>query len=161
MFQSKALFIAAAVAVIAAAACSNDDPAAPSTSVLAGLSRGNTNDTINGQTTPGTTTPGSFHGFVIGRGTGLDTIATAPRIVGATITAYPHLGYDGETPRVGAAVGSVLTDANGFFQFPTIPGGNYVVTIKPPTGSEYQGQYATTTISSVSNTGNWWVVLSK
>ena len=160
MFQPRALFIAAAVAVVAAAACS-DDPASPSVPELAGLSRGNSNDTTSGQTTPGTTTPGSFHGFVLGRGTGPDTIATAPRIVGATITAYPHLGFDGETPRVGAAVGSVTTDANGFFQFPTIPGGDYVVAIRPPAGSEYQGQYALTTISNISNTGNWWVVLSK
>jgi hypothetical protein len=128
---------------------------------LAGLSRGNANDTIVGNHTPGVTTPGSFHGYVIGTGTGPDTIATAPRIVGATITAYPHLGYDGETPRVGEAAGSVTTDANGFFQFPTIPGGDYVVTIRPPASSEYKGQYATTHISNVSNTGNWWVVLSK
>ena len=160
MFQPRALFIAAIVAAVAAAACS-DDPAAPVAPELAGLSRGNSNDTTSGQTTPGTTTPGSFHGFVIGRGTGPDTIATAPRIAGATITAYPHLGFDGETPRVGASAGSVTTDANGFFQFPTIPGGDYVVTIRPPAGSEYQGQYALTTISNISNTGNWWVVLSK
>ena len=160
MYRSRGFFIAAAVATIAVAACS-EDPASPASSALAGLSPGNSNDTTVGNPTPGTPTPGSFHGFVIGHGTGPDTIASAPRIVGATITAYPLLGYDGETPRVGDAVGSATTDANGFFEYATIPGGDYVVTIKPPVGSEYKGQYATTTISSVSSSGNWWVVLSK
>jgi hypothetical protein len=98
---------------------------------------------------------------VLGKGTGVDTIATAPRIVGATITAFPHLGFSGETPIVGDPVGSVATDENGYFEFPTIPGGDYVVTIKPPSGSEYNGQYALTTISSYSSSANWWVVLSK
>lgn len=159
MFQSKGLLVAAAVMALAVAACS-DEPASPSSSPLAGLSLGNSNDTTIGNPTPGVT-PGSFHGFVVGRGTGPDTMATAPRIMGATITAFPHLGFDGETPRVGDAVGSVTTDANGFFQFPTIPGGAYVVTVKPPAGSDDKGQYVLAHISSVSNSGNWWLVLSK
>jgi hypothetical protein len=161
VFKSRVRFLVAFAAVTVIAACS-DEPASPGPSApLAGLSLGNSNDTTTGTNEPGVVTPGSFHGFVIGRGTGPDTFATAPRISGATITAYPHLGFDGETPRVGQPVGSVTTNSEGFFQFPVIAGGPYVVTIKPPAGSEYQGQYALTTISNTSNSGNWWVVLQK
>jgi hypothetical protein len=149
---------AAVVTALTLAACSDEQSTTPSSTVLAGLAQGESNDTTTGQPSVGAT-PGAFHGFVMGRGTGPDTFATAPRINGATITAYPHLGFDGDTPRVGDAVASVTTDANGFFQFPTIPGGAYVVTIRPPAASGLQGQYALTTISSVSDSGNWWVVL--
>lgn len=161
MFKSRVLFLVAFTAVTVVGACS-DDPSSPGPiAPLAGLALGNSNDTITGSVQPGVATPGSFHGYVIGKGIGLDTIATAPRMVGATITAYPHLGYDGETPKVGESVGSVTTNSDGFFQFPVIPGGDYVVTVKPPAGSEYKGQYVTTTISNASNSGNWWVVLQK
>jgi hypothetical protein len=159
MYRMRIAAVGAVVTALVIGACQKDETTTgPGGPILAGLSEGNSNDTTVGNPAPGTTTPGSFHGYVIGRGTPPDTFATAPRIQGATITAYPHLGYDGDTPRMGDPVGSVQTDASGFFQFPEIPGGAYVVTVTPPSG--FLGQYITTTISNVSNSGNWWVVLT-
>ena len=160
MSRFRVILISGIAALAVAVACS-DDSTSPHPSVLAGLAAGKSNDTTVGQPGPGSTQPGSFHGYVLGHGVGPDTFATAPRIQNATITAYPHLGYDGDTPLVGDPAGTVKTDANGFFQFPTIPGGAYVITVTPPAGSDYRGQYITGTISEVSNSGTWWVVLSK
>lgn len=147
--------------VVAGAACS-DNPTTVSPSVLRGLSQGESNDTV-GTTPPPPTqaTPGSFHGFVLGPGTGPDTMATAPRLQGVVVTAYPRLGYSGQEPKVGEAVATMSTDANGAFQSPTIPGGEYVVTFVPPENSIYRGVYVTTTIYDGSNGGNWWVVLPR
>jgi len=157
----KALPIAAAmVGAMTLAACQGDSTN-PTTDVLAGVAHVTSNDTTIGTPPVGTTTPGSFHGFVIGHGTGVDTITTAPRMVGATITAYPHLGFDGDTPRIGDPVGTVTADAAGAFQFPEIPGGPYVVIVRPPAASGYHSVYILATISNVSNSGNWWVVLSQ
>lgn len=157
----RALPIAAAVAVaLTIAACAGDSGTNPTKDLLAGLAHVTSNDTVIGTPPVDNPTPGSFHGFVIGHGTGVDTMVTAPRIVGATVTAYPQLGFDGDTPRLGNSVGSVTTDAAGAFQFPEIPGGNYVVLVQPPAGSGYRGVYILATISNVSNSGNWWVVLS-
>jgi hypothetical protein len=54
----------------------------------------------------------------------------------------------------------VTTDASGYFQFPTIAGGAYVVTVVPPAGSAFTGTYITASVSNVSNSGTWWVVLN-
>jgi hypothetical protein len=157
----KALPLAAAmVGAMALAACQGDSTN-PTTGVLAGVAHVTSNDTTIGTPPVGTTTPGSFHGFVIGHGTGVDTMLTAPRIVGATVTAYPQLGFDGSTPLIGDPVGTVTTDASGTFQFPEIAGGNYVVVVRPPASSGYRSVYILATISNVSNSGNWWVVLSQ
>ncbi|HVZ49325.1 MAG TPA: hypothetical protein VG916_11115 [Gemmatimonadaceae bacterium] len=154
--------IMAAAAAVALAACSHDGPTTPApASPLAGLSAGASNDTTDATTPVVPTSPGSFHGVVLGHGTGTDTLNTAPRMAGSVITAYPLLGYDGDTPRVGDSVGTVTAGADGTFQFPTIAGGTYVVTVVPPTGSGYRGIYITATISNVSNSGSWWVVLSQ
>lgn len=149
------------VAAMAIAACHGDGTTSPKTNTFEGLARVSSNDTVTGSPPVGTTTPGAFHGFVLGHGTGSDTMATAPRLAGSTITAYPHLGFDGETPRTGDPVGSVTADATGAFQFPEIAGGPYVVLVQPPASSGYRPVYILATISSVSNSGSWWVVLSR
>ena len=154
--------ILAVAAALSAAACSSDGPLAPQPdSPLAGLTSGTSNDTVTTSTPVEPSSPGSFHGVVLGHGTGTDTLNTAPRLAGSIITAYPLLGYDGDTPRLGTSVGSVTAGADGTFQFPTIPGGTYVVTVVPPSGSGYRGTYITGLISNVSNSGTCWVVLSQ
>lgn len=151
----------ATVILVAAAACS-DDTTGIEPSILRGLSQGESNDTV-GTTPPppGEATPGSFHGFVLGPGTGPDTMATAPRLQGVVVTAYPLLGWSGQEPSVGDAAARMTTAANGEFQSPTIAGGEYVVTFVPPANSIYRGVYVTTTIHDGSDGGNWWVILPR
>lgn len=160
-FRESTRWTIGVLAVVAAAACA-DNPNTIRPSVLRGLSQGESNDTV--ATTPpppAEATPGSFHGYVLGPGTGPDTMATAPRLQGVVVTVYPFLGGSGQEPIVGEAVAAMTTDANGVFQSPTVPGGEYVVTFVPPENSIYRGVYVTTTIHDGSNSGNWWVVLPR
>ena len=142
-----------------AAACSDpNDP--PPVSILSGLSEGQSNDTTTG-TPPTQPSPGSIKGYVIGPGTGSDTIGTAPRLAGVAVTVYPHMGWNGQEPVVGTAAATLTTDVNGFFQSPTLEGGDYLVTFVPAAGSEYRGVYVPTTIHAGSATGTWWVILAR
>lgn len=142
-------------------ACAEKSPTGIDT-ILRGLSESQSNDTTGTVPPPPTNpTPGSFKGFVLGPGTGPDTMATAPRLQHVAVTVYPHLGWSGSEPRVGAMAASMVTNANGEFASPTLPGGEYVVTFVPPAGSVYRGVYVTTTIHSGSSGGNWWVVLPR
>lgn len=148
-------------AAVAALAC-GDTPTDVDPSIILGLSKAEANDTVT--TTPpppSQASPGSFHGFVLGPGTGPDTMATAPRLQGIAVTAYPLLGWSGTEPQVGETAASLITDANGAFQSPTIPGGEYVVTFVPPANSIYRGVYVTTTIHEGSDGGNWWIILPR
>lgn len=143
------------------AACAEKSPTGIE-SILRGLSESQSNDTTGTVPPPPTNpTPGSFKGFVLGPGTGPDTMATAPRLQNVAVTVYPHLGWNGSDPRVGAVAASMVTNANGEFESPTLPGGEYLVTFVPPTGSIYRGVYVTTTIHAGSGGGNWWVVLPR
>lgn len=154
-----ALLVAASLAVITA--CSETPPTDISGSPLRDLVSAASNDTTGTVPPPPTSpTPGAFHGFVLGHGTGPDTMATAPRLQNVAITVYPHLGFNGSQPSVGSAVAAMTTNASGEFQSPTLPGGDYVITFVPPDNSEYRGVYVTTTIHAGSSNGNWWVVLA-
>lgn len=151
----------AALLLFAAAACS-EKPTTVEPSILRGLSQGESNDTVGTAPPPPTqATPGSFRGFVLGPGTGPDTMATAPRLEGIVVTAYRLLGWSGQEPSVSDAIATMTSDAGGTFQSPTIPGGEYVVTFVPPASSIYRGVYVTTTIHAASSDGNWWVVLPR
>lgn len=153
--------IVSAAVIIAAIAC-GDSTTDVDSSILLGLSRAEANDTVTTTPPPPTQpTPGAFHGFVLGPGTGPDTMATAPRLQGVAVMAYPLLGYSGTQPQVGDVVASMVTDANGAFQSPTIAGGEYVVTFVPPLNSIYRGVYVTTTIHDGSSSGTWWIILPR
>ena len=153
--------LALAVLALAAAACSEDGTPPGQPSVLAGMAQGESNDTTGGPPPTPNPTPGSFSGYVLGPGTGPDTMATAPRIAGTTVTLYPHTGWKGTEPTVGPAAGTVTTNAEGYFAVGPVPGGEYVVTFVPPTNSIYRSVYVLTTVHQNSNTGTWWVVLPK
>jgi len=148
-----------------AAACATTDSVGPgpNPSPLAGLVAGATNDSNPVTSPPPQPTPGSFHGTVMGHSTlppGTDTLSQLPRIAGARLTAYSHVPpTDSDTLGVGSEVASVTTDANGQFQFPTLPGALYIVTIAPPAGSKYQGVWVAAIAHAHSADYAWWVVL--
>lgn len=177
MIRSRRVTCAFAFVAGVALACAGDSTSVDK-SPLDGLTRVSSTD--SGGTPPtnpppsdtGTTPspppnpgPGSFRGYVRGQaepGTGPDTMATAPKVANVRVTAYPRLpSSSADSLGVGPAAASVLTDANGEFQLPTLPGGEYVVTFVPPESSIYRGVYATATAHSQSNTYPWWVVLPK
>jgi hypothetical protein len=163
MFSTKAIFTMALLAAFAA--CGSDDPTGSPSSPLNGLSQTEGRDSTGTSvpSPPPNATPGYFRGTVLGAstpGSGGDTLATAPRVAGVTVTAYPRLSTD-PIPDVGAAVATVVTGADGKFQLPTLPGGEYVVTFTPPTSSIYSGVWVTTTAHSGSSEWPWWVVLPK
>lgn len=149
---------AAAVSLIAIGACASDPVAAP-ISPLSGMSQSSSNDTVVTPPNPSQPTPGSFHGNIIGRGPGTDTIGTGVKIAGAKITVYPFLGYEGNEPKLGAAVAEFTSASDGTFQSPQIAGGNYAVTFVPPASSAYKGTWVTTTVHQHLNDGTWWIVL--
>jgi hypothetical protein len=134
------------------------DTAGPNASPLDGLTQYASTDSA-GTTPPppvGTPAPGYFQGNVVGPsapGAGNDSLSTAPRVAGVTVTAYAELDGD--------PVASVVTGADGRFALPTMPGGHYVVTFTPPPGSLYGGVWASAPIHGTSHTHLWWVVLWK
>lgn len=145
-------------------ACS-DDPTGTDSSPLLGLQQRAGNDSAGNPPPPPPAQPtaGSLHGTVLGPaapGSGNDSLTSMPRIAGVAVTAYPKLA-DGDPPQVGPGIASDTTGADGTFQFPTLPGGEYVVTFNPPSSSEYGGVYVTATVSAQSNSHPWWVVLWK
>jgi hypothetical protein len=155
-------FAAAGIA-IACGGDMGDVGTGPVASPLSGLSAGATNDSSPVTTPPANATPGSFHGTVMGHSPfppGTDTLSALPRVVGARLAAYVHVQPSaGDTLGVGAQVASVTTDANGQFQFPTLAGALYIVTITPPAGSTYQGVWVTAVAQAHSADYPWWVVL--
>lgn len=145
-------------------ACSDDDPTGTNNSPLAGLQERDGNDSVGNPipTPPAQPTPGIFRGTVLGPstpGTGGDTLATAPRVAGVVVTAYPRLNSN-LPPEVGPAAATVTTGADGKFELPTLTG-EFVVTFTPPATSEYGGVWVTASTSTQSVDYPWWVVLWK
>jgi hypothetical protein len=145
-------------------ACGDDATGTPPTSVLDGLTQSTARDS-GGTTIPnnGTAGPGSVRGTVMGpsNGSGGDTLATAPRVPGARIAAFAITGGTQANPTLGPEVTSATTGADGKFTTASLPGGSYVFTITPPSGSPYAGVWVTTTINASSSTWPWWVVLPR
>lgn len=157
--------ILALALLLSLAACGSDDTTGSPSSPLSGLSEAAGKDSTGTSVPapPTSTTPGYFRGTVLGPsapGATGDTLATAPRVSGVTVTAYPRLSTD-PVPDVGPAAASVVTGSDGKFQLPQLPGGEYVVTFTPPAGSIYAGVWVTATAYSGSAEWPWWVVLPK
>ena len=153
------LFIAAGVV-----ACSDTPTGSNLPSALSGLSEASIHDST------GTTPPapgngsGQVHGTVLAPsvpGSGNDSLETAPRIAGAIIKAYPVTSSNPLT--LADPVASVTTDAEGRFELPELPGGEYVVTVEPPAqaAQTYHGQWLRGPIGTNSGDYPWWVVLAK
>src|SRR5687767_8669398 len=136
MISLRAQLGAACIAVVLATACSDRDPAGPGNDPLAGLTEAERGDTV---TTPPPSVPrgpGHFVGTVYGYDPGPDTLASSVRLPGARVTAFV-LVQSPDTVVAGRQVASVLTNSQGFFQLPTLPAGEYIVTFVPPEGSPY------------------------
>ena len=156
------LTIGSALAVLAA--CGADAIVGPDTSPLAGLNRTASNDSSVVTDSTNGSGPGFFRGTVMGpsvRGSGGDTLGTAPRIAGVVVTIYVKKPGVADTVAVGEAKGSVTTGADGQFTLPTLPAGEYVVTFVPPASSGYYGAYAFGPLREHSSQYPWWVVLAK
>ena len=158
-FSSLATFVVLLVAL----ACAGDGTA-PEPSPLAGLVRSGASDSTGTPPPPAPTpgTPGYVRGTVLGQsppGAGNDSLATAPRVVGARVALFPVTGGSTGNPELGPEAAAVVTGSDGIFVLPTVPGGPYAVTVTPPSGSIYMGTWITATIHGQSHTFPWWVVL--
>ena len=151
-------------------ACADQSPTPIGQSPLTGLSKASTNDSTGTPVPPpptGTATPGYVRGTVMAPSTnappGTDTLATATRIVGAKVTAYPRVRSTTDTLGAGPMAAQVETDAKGEFQLPQLPGGEYIITFNPPASQAtvYGGVWTVTTIHSNSSLHPWWIVLWK
>ena len=163
-FSGHVSLLALALSSALFVACS-DSPTETENSPLAGLAQRDGKDSIGNPlpTPPANPTPGSFHGTVLGPsepGSGNDSLATAPRVSGVVVTAYPITGGTQADPDLGAAEKSVTTGADGKFAL-TLSGGDYVVTFNPPASSIYGGVWVTSATSATSNDHPWWVILWK
>jgi hypothetical protein len=162
ILRSPALSLA--LAATFAFACADDDTTSPVPSPLAGLARVAPNDNDTTTTPPVGATPGFFHGTVLGpsaAGAGPDTLATAPRVANVRVNAYLRVASSTDTLGIGPLIASVMTDANGEWTLPVLPGGLYIVTFTVPDGSPYTGVWATAIAHSHSSDYPWWVVLAK
>jgi hypothetical protein len=156
--------IAAVAALISACA---SDPASPVTSPLYGLTPAMVGDSV-GNPPPTSPAPepgvgGQFRGTVVGSESfppGTDTLAAAPRLANVRITVYTQLS-GGALPTVGPIVATMTTGSSGAFDFPSLPGGDYVVAFVPPAGSPYYGIWVTSTAHAASGLFSWWVVLGR
>lgn len=149
-------------------ACSDDSTGPDESNLLTGLSPVEANDTSSVISPTEPVEPGAFHGNVLGLaqigGVG-DTISNAVKMEGVLIRAYAYSGAvdDRGLPVPGALVGSAQTDANGMFQMPELPGGNYIVTIapQPPDDATWIGGWTLTTVNAESNRYPWWIFLPR
>jgi hypothetical protein len=145
------------------AACDDTDGVGPSTDPLQGLRSTSATDSAgNAAPTqpPQMAGPGYFRGVVrtsqLTAG-GPDTLANSVRVANVQVTAYQRRP-DGTA---GTQVASTTTNDRGEFQLATMPGGEYIVTFVPPSGSAYQGVWVTAEAHPRSHEWPWWVTLPK
>jgi hypothetical protein len=176
---SPTRLVIALVLIASAAVACVDKPTGIEVSPLAGLQRlegdsagGPPTDSAAGpppdsasSPAPNPSAPGYVLGTVLGPsapGAGNDSLNTAPRIAGVVVTAHPRVAPSaGDSIGVGSAVATVTTGADGKFQLPTLPGGEYIVTFVPPPNSGYGGVWVWGPINDRSHAWPWWVVLWK
>jgi hypothetical protein len=169
--SSARIGLAAAFVASLVGACATEHPTVVKGSPLSGLQRveadsgGGPPPDSAGSPAPDPTSPGYVHGTVLGPsapGSGNDSLSTAPRIAGVVVTAISRVAPTAsDTIGIGSAVATVTTGADGRFQLPTLPGGEYFVTFVPPANSGYGGVWVSGTINARSSEWAWWVVLWK
>ena len=167
MRNSRWYLVGVAVLTRGILACADGGSAPIGDSPLSGLSRVSTNDSTGAPVPapPANLSPGYFRGTVRGYSTasGPDTMATAVKLANVRVTAYPRIESRTDTLGTGPAAGSVLTDANGEFTMPTIPGGEYIVTFNPqaPEDTQYRGVFTVATIHADSHESPWFIMLPR
>ena len=87
-----------------------------------------------------------------------DTLKSAKPLANTVVTAYPAELTDRE-PKLGPAKASVVTNADGEFTLPTLPGGLYVVTFTPPAGASYDSGWTLATAHPGSGDRPWIIML--
>lgn len=159
----RALVCSLALA-ISAVACDgfNDPPPSP----LEGLTYAIATDSTGTLPPPAPLdiAPGHFVGTVLGAplpGSGNDSLATMPRLVGAVVTAYPVIAGAGAYATVGDARASAVTDASGQFTLPQVPGGEYMLAVEPPAGSAFIGRYVGAFAYAESHEFALWFILER
>lgn len=140
--------------VTTVAACSAD-VVSPTVDPLAGLQSGEELDISDGFTSPSDPGAMAFHGYVLGAPLstnypGGDSLTTWPRVAGVEITVYAFTGFDSNLrPVAGAKLGSVTSDANGYFRYTSqLADDEYVISFVPPAGSPYRGSFWVYTIKA-------------
>src|SRR5689334_16185821 len=114
----------------AAIACGDSGPAAPNggNDPLKDLVRHQSPDTtVAGGPSTAPQGDGYFRGSVVGYSEAdfPDTLKSAKPLANVAVTAYPAELTNAE-PKLGPAVASVTTSADGQFTFPTLKGGLYM-----------------------------------
>ncbi len=160
MTASRRSLGVACIALALAAACSDRDPAGPGDDPRAGLTIAERGDSATTPPPSEPRGPGFFLGTVYGYEPGRDTLATAVRIEGARVTAFV-LVATADTLVAGRQAATVLTNAQGFFQLPTLPAGRYIVTFVPPSGSPYRGAWTTAEAWRQSGDRPWHIMLAR
>ena len=163
MIRTPRFLLALALLAGLTLACS-DDPTGSNNSPLDGLAQRAGSDSLGNPLPeePSTPTPGTFRGQVLapcGNSCTGDTLATAPRVSGVVVKAYPVTGGTQASPTLGAVAATVTTGSDGKFQLPELAGGEYVVTFTPPSSSAYSGVWVTAHTSTQSDDYPWWVIL--
>ena len=154
-------FVLAAIALLAAtSSCSDTDPGAPDGDPLAGLAAATRGDTAAAPPPEAPPSPGYFRGTVYGYEPGPDTLASAVRLDDVRVTAYVR-AETSEGVVAGRQVATVLTNTEGFFQLPTLAGGEYVVTFVPPAASPYRGGWTTAGAWQQSGDNPWYIMLPR
>jgi len=149
----KRMKLAGAVLVAAMAIGCAGDTTAPN--ILAGMVQVTVADSTGTAPPQEPMAPGFFRGVVMGYESGPDTLANAQRLAGVSVKAYARVG---DQPS-GDAVAAVTSDANGEWQLPTLPGGEYVVTFTPA-GNTYHGAWTIGRTSASSGEHKWWIMLA-
>jgi hypothetical protein len=159
--------IAFALSLGLALACADQGPSPIDDSPLAGLKTAQTNDSAGNPAPPPPVnlTPGSLRGTVriaTENPQGPDTLHVGV-VEGAIVSVYPRVVAGPDTTDVGPIAAQVLTDAEGRYQFGTLPGGEYVITFNPPASlaATYGGVWTIATVHEHSNDHPWWITLWK
>lgn len=169
MLCRKTLGALLAVGIVTfATGCSGRDDLIqpPVLSPLAGLNESTARDSTGAVPPPANGDPqsGNISGTVLGPspvGTSGDTLASAPRVSGVEITVYRVIDSNLPVypPQVGPPIATTMTDSDGKFSLPALPGGAVVVTFEPPSSGPYAGTWSSTVIHAGSGDHPWWVVL--
>jgi hypothetical protein len=154
------------VAILTLATACGDTTGPSSPSPLAGLGQVSARDTVGNPitTTPNGTGDGAIRGTVLGPsapGAGNDSLQTAPKLAGVRVAIMGITGGTDAQPTLGAELGAATTGNDGTFALPTVPAGRYAVSFSPPSGSAYQGVWASAAVDARSAASPWWVVLPR
>jgi hypothetical protein len=87
-----------------------------------------------------------------------DTIKSAKSLANVAVTAYAAELTDGE-PKLGQAVASVTTSADGQFTLGILPGRLYAVTFVPAKGDPHESGWTLATVHPKSGDTPWTIML--